>query len=93
MQLGIWSCVVHVIVCPPPNNFDKRHINFCNYFGLGVTIVHLEWFGSPQKRKKWAQLDCNSKLFILQLVHTESNVCVDAMSEDLVWSGFFHNTP
>ena len=89
-----FGVVLYMLLCgPPQNNFDKRYIDFYNRIGLGVTIVHSEWFGSPQKRKKWAQLDHDSKLFILQLVHTESNVYVDAMSEDLVWSGFFHNTP
>ena len=56
-----------------------------------MTIVQAEWFGSTRKRRKWSQLDYESKLFILKLIHTESNVYLDAFSNDLEWSEFFQN--
>ena len=81
---GVLLCA---LMCgPPPNDHSKTHIDFHNRIGLGVVIVHSKWFGSPGKRRKWSELDIESKLFILKLVHSGSNVFVDAFPEDLQWS-------
>ena len=87
-----FGVLLYTLMCgPPPNNGCKKHIEFFNNIGLGVTIVQSEWFGSTGKRRKWSQLDYESKLFILKLIHTESNVHLDAFSNDLETSEFFQN--
>ena len=79
--------LLYALMCgPPPNNHSKKYIDFYNEIGLGVIVVPSKWFGSPQKRRKWSQLDVESKVFILKLVHTESKVYEDAFSEDTQWS-------
>ena len=89
-----FGVLLYTLMCgPPPNNGCKKHIEFFNNIGLGVTIVQSKWFGSTGKRRKWSQLDYESKLFILKLIHTESNVYLDAFSNDLEWSEFFQNIP
>ena len=79
--------LLYVLMCgPPPNDHLKEYIDFYNKIGLGVMVVHSKWFGSTGKRRKWTQLDFESKLFILKLIHTGSEVYADAFPEDLQWS-------
>ena len=79
--------LLYLLMCgPPPNNHPKAFIDFYNQIGLGVVVVHSKWFGSTGKRKKWTQLDFDSKVFILKLIHTGSKVHTDAFPEDLQWS-------
>ena len=79
--------LLYLLMCgPPPNNHPKAFIDFYNQIGLGVVVVHSKWFGSTGKRKKWTQLDFDSKVFILKLIHTGSKVHADAFPEDLQWS-------
>jgi len=81
---GVLLCV---LLCgPPPNNHSMKHIDFYNQIGLGVIVAPSKWFGSSQKRRKWSQLDFESKVLILKLVHTELKVCAVAFSEDSQWS-------
>ena len=89
-----FGVLVYTLMCgPPPNNGCKKHIEFFNNIGLGVTTVQSEWFGSTGKRRKWSHMDYESKHFILKLIHTESNFYLDAFSNDLEWSEFFQNIP
>ena len=89
-----FGVLLYVLLCgPPPNNHPLKTLDFYNDIGLGVNIVHSNWFGSHHRRKKWSQLDYESKLFILKLVHTESKVYADAHSKDFEWSSYFHNIP
>ena len=89
-----FGVLLYMLLCgPPPNNHPLKSIDFYNDTGLGVNIVHSKWFGSPHRRKKWSQLDFESKLFILKLVHTESKAYADAYSKDFEWSSYFHNIP
>ena len=81
---GVLLCA---LLCgPPPNNCSTKHIDFYNEIGLGVIVTPSKWFGSPHNRRKWSQLDFESKVFILKLVHTESKFFEDAFSEDSQWS-------
>ena len=75
--------LTHTLLCgPPPNNSPKSYIDFYNNIGLGVEVVRSEWFGSPQKRNEWSNLQFKIKVFILKFVHTESDVYADALKSN-----------
>ena len=75
------------MLCGPPRNNDPLwYIHFYNGLQMGVQVVSSHWFGSRSNRRKWKELEVRTKRVILRLIHSESEMFIDAYKTDVEWS-------
>jgi len=89
-----FGVLLYLLLCGPPrNNAPLWYINFYNSMQMGVHVVPSQWFGSPGNRRKWKELDVQTKRQILKLINSESATYVDAYKTDIEWLSFNNNLP
>ena len=81
-----FGVLLYLMLCGPPRNNDPQwYIHFYNSLQMGVQVVPSRWFGSPCNRRKWKDLAVETKRQILRLIHSESEMYVDAYQTDVEW--------
>ena len=87
-----FGVLLYVMLCGPPRNNDPLwYIRFYNGLQMGVQVVPSRWFGSPSNRRKWKELEVRTKHVILRLIHSESEMYIDAYETDVEWSNSLNN--